>query len=453
MKHSRLAGLVASIMGASTLCAVGSGCGTHDACSDPTVANVPSAGKSATGLISPRAHFRTAQGNIDTRSTSPASGSGTDSSSDCGGSASTAADAGNGSSSSTQATSGVQYYGRWDTSDAANPVGNWGDIYLKAKFEGTSVGVVLDDANDDFEWSVDGAPMQRLSPNEAHQYTLATGLTDTTHTLSLYRLTEGSFGLTVVSGILLDAGKSLLPADPRPSRRIEVIGDSISAGFGNENAAASASPVYDRHTQNGYMAYGPQLARMLDAEWSVVAHSGQGLYRNLCEPLPPGSDHMPDEFKLMFYPDGAGDLDPAWSFDSWQPDVLIIALGTNDWMDYPPGSCGLPGDADFTGAYESFLAFARSVYPSAEIFALGTFMSAAGNPFARCNADICSAVNAMTAQGDAHVHCIDPGGTGPDGAWLPDETDFVGDWTHPTIAGDTKVANRLRDIIKPIVGW
>jgi lysophospholipase L1-like esterase len=456
MKRPLLAALVTSIIGSGALGAV-SACGTQNACSD----NATSSGaKTSGGLVSPRARapFRTANGSIDTRNLALATNGSADpsASSDCGTGSSattTTTQADGGSTSGAQVSTGIQYFGRWDLSDPSNPVGNWGDIYLKAKFEGTSVGIKLNDGNDDFQWSVDGTPMQRLSPNGGDMYALANGLADGTHTLELYRLTEGSYGLTTVNGLLLDQGKKLLAADPRPSRRIEIIGDSISAGYGNENAGASLNPDFGRHSQNGYMAYGPQLARMFNAEWSVIAHSGQGLYRNLCEPLPPGNDHMPDEFKLMFYPDGAGDSDPAWSFDTWQPDVLVIALGTNDFMDYPPGSCGLPADADFTGAYVKFLAFVRSVYPTTEVFALGTFGAAPGNALARANADICSAIATAQGTGDSHVHCVDPGGTGPNGQWLPNDTDYVGDWTHPTIASDTVIATKLRSIIAPVMGW
>jgi lysophospholipase L1-like esterase len=459
MKRSLLAALVASIMGSGALGAI-SGCGSHNACSDQGTSTSGASTKTSGGLVAPRtrAPFRTGAGSIDTRDLALAANDGADPSAsgsgDCGAeSGAAASQTDGGSATGTQVSAGIQYFGRWDFSDATNPVGNWGDIYLKAKFEGTSIGIKLSDGNNDFQWSVDGAPMQRLSPNAENVYTLSSGLGDGTHTLELYRLTEGSFGLTTVNGLILEQGKKLLAGDPRPSRKIEIIGDSISAGYGNANAPASPAPDFGRHMQNGYMAYGPQLARMLGAEWSVVAHSGQGLYRNVCEPLPPGNDHMPDEFKLMFYPDGTGDADPQWRFDMWQPDVLVIALGTNDFMDYPPGSCGLPADSDFTDAYVKFLGFVRSVYPSVEVFALGTLGAVAGNPLARANADICSAVTTVQGMGDSHVHCIDPGATGPNGAWLPNETDFVGDWTHPTIAGDTTIANELRDIIKPIMGW
>jgi lysophospholipase L1-like esterase len=336
---------------------------------------------------------------------------------------------------------GIQYFGRWDFSDAAHPSASWGAVYLKAKFEGTSLGILLEDAQNTFDYRIDGGPLTRLGPTAATEHALASGLPDGVHTLELYRRSEGGYGKTVVSGLLLDPGKNVLAPDPRPARRVEIVGDSISAGFGNEGNGGS-TPA----TQNGYEAYGPKLARLLGAEWSVIAHSGQGMYRNLCEALPPSAQHMPDEFKLMHHP-GVGGTE--WDFSRWQPDVLVVTLGTNDYADYPAGSCAGPDAGAFKAAYVGFLDFARSQYPSAEIFAVGTFIATASNQFGTCNQTVCAAVSETA---DPKIHCVEPS-LGAEGSWLVGPGDYIGDWTHPTIAGHDKLAERLRAVIAPVLGW
>ncbi len=336
---------------------------------------------------------------------------------------------------------GIQYFGRWDFSDPAHPSASWGAVYLKARFEGTSVAISLESTMNTFDYSIDGGAMQRLGPTSATEHSLATGLADGVHTLELYRRSEGGYGKTVVSGLLLDPGKNVLSPDPRPVRRIEIVGDSISAGFGNEGNGGSTPD-----TQNGYEAYGPKLARKLGAEWSVIAHSGQGMYRNLCEALPPAAQHMPDEFKLTQHPAVAG---PSWDFTRWQPDVLLVTLGTNDYADYPPGSCAAPDGAAFKAAYVGFLDFARSQYPNAEIFAVGTFIATSGNQFGTCNQNICAAV---TETADPKIHCVEPS-LGPEGMWLTGPGDYIGDWTHPTVAGHEKLAEKLSGVIAPVMGW
>lgn len=344
---------------------------------------------------------------------------------------------------------GIQYFGRWDLSDPDRAVASWGAVYFKARFEGTSVTLRLKDGGNEFEYRIDGGDLTRLSTTVETEYELASGLEDGEHILEVYRRTGGSFGRTEVLGLVLDPGKEILAPPPRAGRLIEVLGDSISVGYGNEGTSTTT-----RETENGYMAYGPQLARRLDADWSIVAHSGQGLFRNLGQEKAAIESNlqMPDEFLLTFFPSG-GD-NPAWDFSLFQPDVFIVALGTNDFAwpqwDVDPGPEWEPTEQEFVGAYTEFLSFVRSVYPEAEVFAVGTFMATASNQFGRCNAYVCQAIEEMH---DPRMHCVDPGHTSPSGAWLPNGTDYIGDWTHPTVEGHTKIAEKLEAVIRPIVGW
>ena len=207
-----------------------------------------------------------------------------------------------------------------------------------------------------------------------------------------------------------------------------------------------------RATENGYEAYGPQLARQLGAQWSIIAHSGQGMVRNLGQEkeLIDEGTHMPDEFKMSFFPGGGVNTD--WDFSTWQPDVLVITLGTNDFSwpqwDQDPGVTYELTETEYVGGYQEFLTFARSVYPQAKIFAVGTFLSNATNQFGRANGYICQAVREMS---DPDIHCIDPGFTGE--TWLKGGADYIGDWTHPTVEGHTLIAEQLALKIKPILGW
>jgi lysophospholipase L1-like esterase len=336
---------------------------------------------------------------------------------------------------------GIQYVGRWDRSDPNRVEGSWGAIGIRARFAGTSLKLRIEDAQNTFTYSLDGGAQQLLGPGLNGEIALASGLPDGEHTLELYRRSEGGYGKTAISGLVLDAGKELLAPPARPARKLEVVGDSISAGFGDEGTGGSTP-----QTQNGHAAYGPQLARLLGAEWSIIAHSGQGMFRNLCEPMPPSAQHMPDEFLLTQHPAVPG---PAWDFAAWQPDVLLVTLGTNDFSDYPPGACQAPDLAGFKQAYADFLKLSRSKYPQAEIFAVGTFIGTAANQFGTCNAAICEAVASVA---DPRVHCVDPS-TGSEGMWLVGPGDYIGDWTHPTVAGHTKLADRLAAVIKPVLGW
>jgi lysophospholipase L1-like esterase len=297
----------------------------------------------------------------------------------------------------------------------------------------------MTDSINAFQYSIDNGAMKVLDPPVGSQVSLASGLTDGTHSLQFWRRTEGSYGPTVINGLVLDPGKQVLSPSARPPHKIEVLGDSISAGYGDEDPANSGLGS-SATSENAYDAYGPQLARMLNAEWSIVARSGFGMYRNLCASA---GDVMPLEFKLVESPVVAGG--PSWDFSQWQADVLIVTLGTNDWANYECMSTPLPTDSEFETAYEQFLTYARMVYPKAEIFAVGVFLSSAfGTQWPECNADISAAVTHM---GDSHMHAVDSS------TWLDPTTDFIGDDTHPTVAGHTKIATKLAGVIKPVLGW
>jgi lysophospholipase L1-like esterase len=327
-------------------------------------------------------------------------------------------------------------------SSDAGATGGWSSIGFKANFTGTSATLQIDDSSQNiFQYSVDNGSFTTVGPSVGATIPLATGLASGNHSVQFWRLTEGSFGDTTIHGLTLDTGASLLPPDPRPPHKIEVLGDSISAGLG-DLSPANGPANYDGPAEDGYQAYGPQIARMLNAEWSVIAHSGVGVTRVACESYT--GDTMPQEFMYTECPY----MNPGatmWNFSQWQPDVLIITLGTNDWVNSYCMSVALPSDSDFEMGYEALLMEARTAYPNAEIFALGTFLSSAAGPqWPECSMDIQTSV---MHRNDSHMHAVDPS------TWLDPATDFIGDETHPTVAGHTKIANNLAPIIKQTLGW
>lgn len=135
---------------------------------------------------------------------------------------------------------------------------------------------------------------------------------------------------------------------------------------------------------------------------------------------------------------------PEWSFEV-QMDAVFVALGTNDFIG------DQPNQHDFELAYKTFITNIRGKYPNAHIFAFGS--PANGSAWIDANAYICNSVEELNDKGDQKVHCIDPGVKGPLGAWLPNQDDFSGDWTHPTRAGHTIMANNLYGIVQNILNW
>jgi hypothetical protein len=94
----------------------------------------------------------------------------------------------------------------------------------------------------------------------------------------------------------------------------------------------------------------------------------------------------------------------------------------------------------------------RQWYPNAHVFALGPWKE--GAPWDLVRSHITKAV---TEQADPKIHAIIPvDGTNPtySNRWLDYPADYVtGDAYHPNLQGHQKIADKLKAIIAPIVGW
>lgn len=316
----------------------------------------------------------------------------------------------------------IHYVGRHDASDPAHVRMGWSGVGLVARFQGTGASVTLDDKGRYFTVLVDGVEQPRLATAPGEQtYPLASGLPAGEHTVELYRRTEGSFGPTVVLGVQIE-GELLAP--PPVERRIEIVGDSITCGYGNEGE----SPCnFSAETENHYLTYGAIAARALGAELHTVAWSGKGVVYNFgddkVEPLPTIYDRV-----LAV----SGDV---WDF-SWQPDAVVINLGTNDFStgDDPP-------EVLFVPAYVELLAHVRAVYPAAYILAIAP--SLFGTDATTAEAYIQSAVDERHVAGDLSVDFADINiqwlGSGCDG--------------HPDLATHAVMGENLRAELAARLGW
>ena len=136
------------------------------------------------------------------------------------------------------------------------------------------------------------------------------------HTFAIYRQTEHSFGEVGVCALSYDGVMLDKPADK--DLYVEFIGDSISCGFGNlgNSSQGDGKPLWSDGTQ----AYTYLTAKALDADWSNVSWSGLGCKYGY------SSTTMQDVYPAQRY-----NYDQSTPYDfSRQPDVIVLALGTND---------------------------------------------------------------------------------------------------------------------------
>jgi len=185
------------------------------------------------------------------------------------------------------------------------------------------------------------------------------------HHVWIYKATEAQTGPIMISKIVGDHIKPLpIPKAPL----IEFIGNSITCG-----AAADASEFpcgtgqyHDQH--NAYMAYGPRVARTLGVNFILSSVSGIGIYRNWNTDGPT----MPQVYEKV----GLWEPDKRmWDFKTYNPKIVSIALGTNDFSGGDGKTPRKPFDADaFTNTYIKFVELVKSKYPKARIALLSSPM-------------------------------------------------------------------------------
>lgn len=329
---------------------------------------------------------------------------------------------------------GYVYTGRVDFSDKKAPEVSWTGSSIKANFTGTSLAIKLDDelGKNYFNIFIDGEtqhPYVLEAKKGEHAYVISTALKSGKHSLEIYKRTEGEEGATAFKGLLLDKDAALLSPPARPQRRMEIYGDSISTGMGNEGADNGADHLLGE--KNNYWAYGAITARNLNAELHTISQSGIGVMISWFPFI------MPQFYDQL---SAVGDNDSVWDFSRWTPDVVIINLFQNDaWLvDREKRLQPTPSDAQRIQAYVDFVRSIRAKYPNAQIIcALGS-MDATATP--RWPGYIKAAVEQMRKENnDDKLDTI--------------FFEFTGYEGHPRIAQHKANAEKLTAFIKRKMNW
>ena len=326
----------------------------------------------------------------------------------------------------------IHYSGRFDMRDSTAPRCQWPASAVTVRFSGTALNVKLVDSGDDlWQVEIDGKQVSKLELTVDTQiYEVASGLPPGEHIVKLTKATEGFCGITKFLGFQLDAGaKPLVPNVRKQTmlRRIEVIGDSISCGYGVE--AADGNAQFTPRTENAALAYGALAAQTLGADYTCIAFSGRKMW--------------PDNTIPELY-DRTLTTDPAlkWDFTSWTPDAVIINLGTNDFGRYNPA------EAPWIDAYRKFIAHVRANYPKALIYCTTGPMlgdDSARNTKSTLLGYVRKIVAAENAAGDANVRALDFG--------QQDPANGLGANWHPSRKTHQLMAAKLVDTLRQNLGW
>jgi len=165
-----------------------------------------------------------------------------------------------------------------------------------------------------------------------YETSLQVSLGECKHIVRIEKLSEAAFGLVGIKDIRLDDGASIC-ATSAPDKRIEIIGDSITCGYGVE--AESELQVFRTSQENPEKSYSIRTARALGVQYHLVSWSGIGIITNwvpedVNEPLE--EILMPDLYKYrdLRLCERLGLEHELWDNSLYVPDLIIINIGTND---------------------------------------------------------------------------------------------------------------------------
>lgn len=238
----------------------------------------------------------------------------------------------------------------------------WPGTGAQVAFSGTSCKARIRTTGAVLRLTVDGSPrpdLRLLVPGDT-VVELARDLRPGTHVVEIGKRTESSVGSVVLRDFVVDGAPGTLP--PPPERRVEVVGNSITCGYGVLDSVKEHH--FDPLTQDVYSAWGFVAGRELGIDVRTLCVSGRGLVRNY-----DGSTE--GTLPYLFRKTGSSLSSEWWSFSRWRPQAVVVNLGTNDFSAYP-----VPDSAAWENAVEAFVAHVQKVYgPVHVVLADGPMLS------------------------------------------------------------------------------
>lgn len=374
------------------------------------------------------------------------------------------ADAGNGTAAASDGAHqgagppGVQLIGRFDTRDPAGPKCGWPGCRILARFEGPSLSVDLNEIDETWmegapsHWdvTVDGVPKEKIVTTPGKKtYVLASTLAPGPHEVELYKRTETQNGVTQLLGFDLGGGR-LLDPPPRSTRKIEIVGDSAPAGFGIEGVGYPKNDCpgldYSSQWQNFRKSFGAILGTKLGAEVYATVYSGKGMVKNIWRY---DTETMPRIFPRA----NAVDVTSTYDF-AWQPDIVIVMIGGNDFSEGQPDELDGRGPAtptEFTEAYRAFVKTLREKYPAAHLLLTVSpsvrdeDAPAGRNPRTNIQRTVTTVTDERNAANDARVYTFAPA--------LAPLSELTACNGHGTPELHARVAAELETVVREKTGW
>jgi hypothetical protein len=215
------------------------------------------------------------------------------------------------------------------------------------------------------QYELDGAYQKRIRLNVGLDSLTISTSSAGTHTVWIYKTTEATTGPIYIHKVV---GNGLTSIEEKKQPLIEFIGNSITCGAASDASEmpCNQGQYFDHH--NSYFAYSPRVARILGVSYVISSVSGIGIYRNWNSDGPT----MPQVYERA---DFNIDHNVFWNFNHYHPEIVSIALGTNDFSNGDGVHKRNPFDSSaFISTYIKFIQLVKSKYPDAKIALLNSPM-------------------------------------------------------------------------------
>ncbi|MDY7221499.1 SGNH/GDSL hydrolase family protein [Halalkalibacterium halodurans] len=261
-------------------------------------------------------------------------------------------------------------------------------------------------------------------------YTVFESDSDEDVVIQIVKLSEAAMSTAGIHEIRVNAVDGIQPTQGSV-RKIEFIGDSITAGYGVDD-----EETFSTATEDVTKTYAYKTAAALQADYSIVAYSGYGIVaENESSMLPLYYDIIAKSFGRI---DGNLDVNNSpWDFNKFVPDLIVINLGTNDYS--------YTGDdpvkqAEYRDAYVEFLKQVRSHNADAHLMCTLGIMGDRLFPMVEQAA---AAYSNETGDTNISVMKFD----------VQSAEDGFGAHWHPSETTHSKAADKLIDNIKEVMNW
>lgn len=239
----------------------------------------------------------------------------------------------------------ITWVGRAAVEHDGSVMFDWTGVYCRIRLTGDMLRIFVSDSGHNYynmyiDTPMSGKPTGMIDTEGYIQYDIPLPRGKKVHDVILQKRTEAEQGRTTF--ISFETDGQFLQAEPYKRRQIDFIGDSYTCGYGIENC--DSTDHFTPQTENVSKSFASILAHKLNADYTVIAHSGMGVCRNYNSKYPGWT--MPKRYRCWFDMDST---DRYYGNSEWRP-VTVIMLGGNDF------SCGVTPDwKQFRDAYFKLL--------------------------------------------------------------------------------------------------